>query len=269
MLHCEVCLRTVLPLLLSVKDLSVRLGGRSILQGVSVDADRGEWIGVIGPNGSGKTTLLKAISGFLEHTGSVKIDGQDVKSWNRRELAKIVAFVRQSHGLTFEFDVRDLVMMGKTPHKGWLEPTTSEDLREVQSALDHVGLSDFGNRSVLSLSGGELQRVFLAQALVQDADLLLLDEPTSHLDVFHQYDLLEQVSRMVHSGRSAIAVFHDLGQAARYCHKLIVLHEGKQLAFASPEDVLDSDLIRRVFKMDAAITLTEGIAGITYLRPAN
>ena len=256
-------------MLLSVKDLGVELGDRVILHDISLDARRGEWIGVIGPNGSGKTTLLKAISGFLAHSGSIEIDGRPVSSWNRRELAKIIAFVRQTHGLTFEFEVRDLVLMGKTPYKGWLEPTTRRDLQEVQAALDRVGLSDFGARNVLSLSGGELQRVFLAQALVQDADLLLLDEPTTHLDVFHQYDLLEHVRRMIEAGRSAIAVFHDLGQAARYCDKVLVLHEGAQVAFAPPGEVLDTDLIRRVFKMDAAITHTEGIAGITYLRPAN
>lgn len=256
-------------MLLSVKDLTVQLGGRTILHGVNVDVNRGEWIGVIGPNGSGKTTLLKAISGFLKHSGSIEIDGRPVSSWNRRELAKIIAFVRQTHGLTFEFEVRDLVLMGKTPYKGWLELTNNRDLREVQAALDQVGLSDFGHRNIFSLSGGELQRVFLAQALVQNADLLLLDEPTSHLDVFHQYDLLEHVRGMVETERSAIAVFHDLGQAARYCDKVLVLHEGAQVAFASPSEVLDSDLIRRVFKMDAAITHTEGIAGITYLRPAN
>ncbi|MFV1980260.1 MAG: ABC transporter ATP-binding protein [Rhodothermia bacterium] len=256
-------------MLLSIKDLSVQLGGRTILHGVSLDASRGEWIGVIGPNGSGKTTLLKAISGFLEHNGSIEIDGRPVSSWNRRKLAKVIAFVRQTHGLTFEFEVRDLVLMGKTPHKSWLEPTTQRDLRELQAALDQVGLSDFGDRNIFSLSGGELQRVFLAQALVQNAELLLLDEPTSHLDVFHQYDLLEHVRRMIEAGRSAIAVFHDLGQAARYCDNVLVLHEGAQVAFAPPGEVLNSDLIRRVFKMDAAVTSTEGIAGITYLRPAN
>lgn len=256
-------------MLLSVEDLSVQLGGRTILRDINLNANRGEWIGVIGPNGSGKTTLLKAINGFVEHSGSVEIDNLAVSSWNRRDLAKVVAFVRQSHGLTFEFEVRDLVMMGKTPYKRWLEPTTQQDLRDVQAALDQVGLSDFGDRNIFSLSGGELQRVFLAQALVQDADLLLLDEPTSHLDVFHQYDLLDQVSQMVENGRSAIAVFHDLGQAARYCHKIIVLQEGAQLAFAPPAEVLNSDLIRRVFRMHAAITRTDGVAGITYLRPAN
>ena len=247
----------------------MHLGGRPVLLDVSLEADRGEWIGVIGPNGSGKTTLLKSISGFLPHDGSILIDGRPVASWKRREMARIVAFVRQSHGLTFEFSVRDLVLMGKTPHKRWLEATTRKDLEDARSALEQVKLSGFEQRSALSLSGGELQRVFLAQALVQDADLLLLDEPTTHLDVYHQYDLLEHVRQMVAQGRSAVAVFHDLGQAARYCDKIVVLNEGAQVAFAAPREVLDSELIRSVFNMDATITQSQGIAGITYLRPAN
>ena len=143
-----------------------------MLRDVSMRADRGEWIGVIGPNGSGKTTLLKAINGFLPHSGTVKIDDRPISDWNRRELAKVVAFVRQNHSVTFEFSVRELVLMGKTPHKGWLEPTTRKDLDDVESALAQVNLEDFGGRSTLALSGGELQRVFLAQALVQPAGMV-------------------------------------------------------------------------------------------------
>lgn len=256
-------------MLLSINNLQVRIGDRTIIRNVSFEVRRGEWIGVIGPNGSGKTTLLKAINGFLPFKGSIEIESRPLSRWRRRDLARVMAFVRQNHELSFEFEVRDLVLMGKTPHKGWLEPTTGRDLRDVDEALHRVGLSDVAHRNVLSLSGGELQRVFLAQALVQDADLLLLDEPTTHLDVFHQYDLLEQVRHMVREQRGALTVFHDLEQAWRYCDRIVVLHEGRQVAAAPPPEVLDSALIRDVFKMDAVVTSTDGVAGITYLRPSS
>jgi iron complex transport system ATP-binding protein len=254
--------------LLSVGNLSVQIEDRKILDGITFEIERGEWFGVIGPNGSGKTTLLRAINGFIPFHGTIRINNRILSEWKRRDLARVIAFVRQTHELSFEFQVRDIVLMGKTPHKRWLEPTTGRDLEDVDSALARVGLPSFGERNVLSLSGGELQRVFLAQALIQDADLLLLDEPTTHLDVFHQYDILEQVRRMTGDGKAAITVFHDLEQAWRYCDKIIVLDEGIQVACAPPADVLNTSLIKDVFKMDAALTQTNGVAGITYLRPA-
>ena len=264
----ELHLLPFLLVLLSIRDLRVELGGRLILDGVSFDVDRGQWIGVIGPNGCGKTTLLKSISGFLDFEGVIEIDGRAIDGWKRRELARTIAFVRQNHELNFEFEVKDLVMMGKTPHKGWLEPTTRSDIRDVRRALEHVGLTGFADRDALSLSGGELQRVFLAQALVQDAGLLLLDEPTTHLDVYHQYDFLDQVQGLVGAGRAAVTVFHDLSQASRYCDYLLVIQDGRQLAFDPPAEVLKADLIRSVFRMHASIAHTEGVASITYLRPS-
>ena len=222
-----------------------------------------------GPSGRRDQASDRILSNSSRRSlGSLTCSWLRVADWKRRDLAKVVAFVRQGHDVTFEFNVRELVLMGKTPHKGWLEPTTRKDLDDVESALAQLNLEDFGGRSTLALSGGELQRVFLAQALVQDADLLLLDEPTTHLDVYHQYELLEHVKEIVAHGRSAVAVFHDLGQAARYCDRLVVLDGGRQRAFAPPKDVLDSDLIKNVFRMHATITQSDGIAGITYLRPA-
>jgi len=256
-------------LLLRVENLNVDLGGRSILHDISFTADRGEWIGIVGPNGSGKTTLLRSIGGFLDYTGEIDIDGRRVGSWPRRDLARILAFLRQTHQLSFDFTVRDFVLMGKTPYKGWLETTNQDDLAAMRTALAEVNLASFESRDTSSLSGGELQRVFLAQALVQDAELLLLDEPTTHLDVFHQFELLEHVRSVVESGKGAVAVFHDLEQALRFCDRVLVLDDGYQRAFDRPEDVINADIIRDVFHMEALVDQVRGLPGITYLRPSS
>ena len=252
--------------ILTASNLTVRIDDTVILDDVSLAVNRGDWVGVVGPNGSGKTTLLRTCNGFLPYSGDVEVCGSPLPLWNRRDLARRVAFVRQNHALAFEFLVSDLVVMGKTPHKGWLETTSDRDIQDVKSALEAVGLAGFDDRIATSLSGGELQRVFLAQALVQDAELLLLDEPTTHLDVYHQYDLLERVRGQVADGLSVVAVFHDLSQAWRYCDKILVLDGGSRVAFGHPQDVLDTALIRDVFRMEARLGDSDGVASITYLR---
>jgi iron complex transport system ATP-binding protein len=168
----------------------------------------------------------------------------------------------------FAFRVEDFVLMGRTPHKGWLEPMRSEDRDIVHETLARLKLAGYGRRYVTSLSGGELQRVILAQALVQETDVLLLDEPTSHLDVYHQYDFLEHVQRLVaDQGRTVVAVFHDLEQAARYARRLIVLDKGTIYASGETNRVLDDSLIARVFHMEAHLALERDVPRITYVRP--
>lgn len=254
--------------LLSADSLGVTLNGRRILEGVRFTVEAGEWMGVIGPNGSGKTTLLRALNGFVPFTGTVSLKGLDIRRWQRRALATTVSFVRQTHTLAFDFSVEELVGMGRTPYKGWLDGFDSDDHSGIGEALVQVNLEGFEERNVLSLSGGELQRVFLAQTLVQDTELVLLDEPTTHLDVYQQYEFLEHVRDMTRSGRTVVSVFHDLEQAARYADKLLVLLEGKQVAFAPPLEILTPDLIASVFRMSARVRQSdEGLSTIAYLRP--
>lgn len=254
--------------LLKVDSLGVTLNARRIIEGIHFTVEAGEWVGIIGPNGSGKTTLLRALNGFLPFTGTVALKGREVRRWLRRELATTVSFVRQTHTLAFDFSVEELVGMGRTPYKGWLDGLDGDDLSGIGEALTRVNLEGFEQRNVLSLSGGELQRVFLAQTLVQDTELVLLDEPTTHLDVYQQYEFLEHVREMTNSGRTVVSVFHDLEQASRYSNKLLVMLEGRQVAFADPAEILTPDLIASVFNMSVRVGRSEeGLATIAYLRP--
>lgn len=238
--------------LLTAEDLTVALGGRRILQQVCFGIERGTWLGLLGPNGSGKTTLLRTVSGRLPYEGTLDLLGRPVRTWRPRELARQVAFVRQSVPLTFELTVHELVLLGRNPHKRWLEGHDERDYERVRDALALAELGGLESRSVLTLSGGELQRAFLAQALVQEADLLLLDEPTSHLDVHFQYGLMDRVRALVDAGRTVVSVFHDLELAARYADRLVILSDGRVVATGTPECTLTEQLIAEVFRMRAA-----------------
>lgn len=252
--------------LLKVDGLSVALGGRSVLRDVSFSVAAGSWVGLLGPNGSGKTTLLRAMSGVIPFRGSVELDGRALHAWRPQALARRLAFVRQAVPLSFDFNVEDLVLLGRAPHKRWLEAYTEHDRALLRHALAEVELEGFGHRSVLSLSGGEAQRVFLAQSFVQEAPLLFLDEPTAHLDVHHQFEFMEHVRALVAAGRTVVAVFHDLELAARYADQLLVLHDGRLVATGSPHDVLKPDLIASVFRMRAeCFTAADGALRIHYL----
>ncbi len=256
------------PPILSTQDVVVSIDGKRIVDGVNFSADSAEWIGIIGPNGSGKTTLLRALNGFIAFGGAIEIKGRDIRHWPRRELATCMSFVRQTHNLAFDFSVEELVGMGRTPYMRWLDGLGAPDRGEVKVALERVKLGGFETRNVLSLSGGELQRVFLAQALVQNTEIVLLDEPTTHLDIYQQYEFLDHVRGLARTGKTIVSVFHDLEQAARYSDRLLVLNNGRQIAFEQPNSALTPDLIESVFSMKARIgTGTEGFSTIAYLRP--
>ncbi len=253
--------------LLAAQSLHVSLEGTPILRGLSFEIEAGAWIGLVGPNGSGKTTLLRTIAGLLPYVGTLHFDGRSLSSWRPRALAQRVAFLRQATPLTFDFTVEELVLLGRLPHQGWLEAYSKNDRQHVHEALEHVDLGGFAQRSVLSLSGGERQRAFLAQALVQETDLLLLDEPTTHLDVHYQFEFLDLVHDSVRAGRTCIAVFHDLELAARYADHVLVLQNGALVASGAPTGVLTQDLLAEVFRMDARLSSVEDTLVIQYVRP--
>lgn len=235
------------------ENLSVRLSGIDILSRLSFRVECGRLTGLLGPNGSGKTTLLRSVSGIQQSSGTLEVLGRSIASWRPRDLARRLAFVRQSASMSFDFRVSELVLLGRSPHKGWLQDYSREDLHIMKHALDLVDLTPLEDRSVHTLSGGELQRAFLAQALVQEAEVLLLDEPTAHLDVHYQFEFMELIQDFVKQGRSAVVVFHDLEIAARYADELIVLDRGRLAATGPPIDVLTRDLIADVFRMEARL----------------
>ncbi len=246
--------------------LRVALDGRPVLHDLRFTVEAGEWVALVGPNGSGKTTLLRTLGGLLPHAGALALGGQPVRSWTPRALARRLAFVRQQPGLAFGFRVEEFVLLGRAPHRGWLEGFAAADRERARAALAELGLADFAERSVETLSGGEQQRVQLAQALAQEADILLLDEPTAHLDVHHQFDGMDRVAAL-RPRRTVVAAFHDLAFAARYADRLLVLDRGHLVADGTPRAVLTPALIRDVFRMDADVSSAEGTLEIRYLAP--
>ncbi len=254
--------------LITAHQLRVALDGTPILHDLAFAVEPGTWVGLLGPNGSGKTTLLRAVGGLLPYMGTLTLAGRPVHAWKPQEMARQVAFVRQSTPLSFDFTVEELVLLGRSPHQGWLARHTRTDSAQVHQALARVDLDGFARRSVLSLSGGERQRVFLAQALVQQADLLLLDEPTTHLDVHYQFEFLNVVRELVQAGRTVVAVFHDIEQAARYADHLLVLDRGRLAADGPPHEVLTEALLAAVFRMQAHLdTTADGTLRIFYEMP--
>ena len=250
---------------LSARALSVSLGEHAVLCDVAFSVEAGERVGLVGPNGSGKTTLLRAVAGLLPYDGALSLRDRDVRAWPARERAREVALVRQQQDLGVDFSVAEIVALGRAPHLGWLAPLGADDRRRVAAALDAVDLGPFADRPVPRLSGGEQQRVFLAQALAQDAPLLLLDEPTAHLDVRHQLDLLARVRALGEAGRTVVAAVHDLELAARFADRLWVLDRGRLVADGPPADVLHPALLRDVFRVEAEVESGAGGVRVRYL----
>ena len=242
--------------LLVVDKCSVRRANSLVLQDLSLTLRAGEWLGVLGPNGAGKSTLLSAIGGLIPYAGSIRIAGDEIRDLSKRALAQRIAFVRQSAPLLFDFTVEELVLLGLNPTRSLLSIATREDRDLAAATLESVDLGGFQKRSVMQLSGGERQRVFLAQALLQRPSLLLLDEPTAHLDVHHQYSFMDLVRDRVESGLTVVSAFHDLELSSRYASQLCVLDRGLMQRIGSPRDVVTEDLIREVFRMNAIRTET-------------
>ena len=248
---------------IEAKDLQSILGGSQILNGVGMEARDRELVGVIGPNGSGKSTMLKCVYRVLQPTGgAVYLDGKPLLEHSTRESAKKIAVVAQHNYYNFDFSVRDVVLMGRAPHKRALDRDSAEDFHIVEEALDTVGMLAFANRSFSTLSGGEQQRVILARALAQQTPCLILDEPTNHLDIKYQLQLMDLVRSL---DRTVIAAIHDLNIAAMYCDRLYALKEGRIVGQGAPRELLTPEFIRSVYEVDAEVfTDSKGLLRVLY-----
>lgn len=253
------------PPLLDAHTLGVRLDGRPVLKDITFHVRAGERIALIGPNGAGKTTLLRTLVGLLPHSGTLHLEGRPLAEWSARDRAREVALVRQQTPLAVDFTVSEIVALGRAPHLGWMDSLGDADRQRVDAALDALDLHDLAVRPVPSLSGGEQQRVFLAQALAQDAPLLLLDEPTAHLDIRHQLDLLRRVERLADTGRTVIAAIHDLELAARFADRILMLADGRLVADGTPGSVLTASRLHDVFGVDAEVEIHKAGLRIRYL----
>jgi iron complex transport system ATP-binding protein len=246
--------------LLELADVAVRLGGREVLLGVSLEVRPGEVVALVGRNGAGKTTVGRVASGvWVPRRGRVSLGGRDLSAWSRRELARRVAVVPQQTTVPFPFRVADVVLMGRTPHLGPLSFEGREDAARAEEAMERLGIASLAERSVLELSGGERQLTMVARALCQDAELILLDEPTAFLDLKHRLEVLAVVKELAAQGRGALVVSHDLGLAARFCDRMAILAGGSVLAEGAPGRVLAPELMREGFGIEAELlTASDG-----------
>ncbi len=256
----------------SARELSYRIDAQQLLDDVSIRVEKGEMVGLIGPNGAGKSTLLRAISGILRcQDGAISLDGRDIKDMTVKDVAAGLALVPQIAPYTHGFTAMELVLMGRYPHLGRFQVEGSADNRIATDAMALTETDQFAERTLDTLSGGERQRVFVARALAQQPRILLLDEPTSNLDVLHQLMVLDLVRQLVDDGLTSVAAFHDLSMAARYCDRLVVMAGGRVIAKGKPEEVLEPGLIESVFKVKAAVyrdPVTGSIA-VSLIGPAN
>ena len=236
---------------LDVERVTWEVEAKKILNEITLCADNGEFVGLIGPNGSGKSSLLRCIYRSLRpDAGLISIDGGDIGQTTIRDSARKTAVVLQETPSEFDFQVDEIVFMGRTPHKGLLDRETDEDRRIVAESLERVGMTEFGDRNFWTLSGGEKQRVIVARALAQQTRFLVLDEPTNHLDIKFQIGILDLVKGL---GVTTLAALHDLNLAAGYCDRIYAISEGEIVASGSPEQVLRPELIRSIYGIGAVV----------------
>ncbi|MCL5961847.1 MAG: ABC transporter ATP-binding protein [Chloroflexi bacterium] len=240
---------------LQVDDLSFAYKEKSILCDVTLGVQAGEMVGVVGPNGSGKSTLIRNISGTLRPSkGRILIEGEDAARLSRRELARKVAVVSQNPVTPGHFTAAEMVLLGRTPYWGLLRSENFKDLAIARRAMELTDSLALADRRLAELSGGERQRVIIARALAQEPKLLLLDEPTSQLDIGYQIGVLDLVAGLQQKQRLAtLAVFHDLNLAAQYCTCLVMLCRGRVYAKGSPEEVITSQNVKLVYSVDVHV----------------
>ena len=256
------------PILLNVDGVTFGYGREPLLYDVHLQVRAGEMLGLLGPNGSGKTTLLRLISGVLRpRQGKVFLEGRDLQQWGRRGAARRIAVVPQELHMPFAFTVEDMVSLGRTPFVNFLAAQTKRDQSIVQEAMQAAGIDTLAPRFFNELSGGERQRVIIAMALAQEPRLLLLDEPTSHLDIKYQVETLELVQRLNRErGVTVIAAMHDLNLAARYFPRLLLFQRGI-VADAGPAEVLEPKLLSRVYDVNVQVGILRGAEHLSVMPP--
>jgi len=247
--------RIIKMAILEVKNLSGGYENGFVIEDISFTLKRGEFISILGRNGSGKSTLIKALQRLLKNiSGEIKIDGKDILSLNRRQIAKKTAYVPQIFSFAFEFNVMEIVLMGRYVHQRRFSSLSSQDSRLIDEVMDLTQIVHLKDKKIAHLSGGEQQRVFIARALAQDTPLLFLDEPSSHLDISYQVEIYKILKNLQHEkGKTILCTEHNINLAIPYSQKIIFLKEGKIQAQGPPDKLITKTNIREVFQAEVEI----------------
>ena len=234
------------------QNISVSINEKEIVHGISLDIPEGKVTAIIGPNGCGKSTTLKALSRILPYKGSVTFKGQEMSTLSQREFAKCLAILTQSPQAPSDLTVNDLVEMGRFPHRGFLGRAGKDDKEHVEWALEQTGVKEMRYRLLNTLSGGERQRAWIAMALAQRPEVLLLDEPTTYLDICHQLEIMQLITRLNQElGLTVVMVVHDLNHAIMYADHVVVVKAGQLVTSGAPREIITADLLAEVFKVKA------------------
>lgn len=252
---------------LNIHQINVSYGNKQILFGVDAMVHPGEVAALIGPNGAGKSTLIRAVSGVLPvQTGSIFINGYDLLQLHPQESARLLSVIPQARNLPPAFTVREIVKMGRTPFIGWLGNLTRDDESIVLSAMERTGTIDLADRRIGELSGGEQQRVLVARAIAQQPKVMLLDEPTTHLDIAYQLSLMELIVRLAHEDHLAILMaIHDLNLVTRFADKVLLIVQGKMISSGSPANVLSEDILSSAYQVP--MNVHELVSGKFFIFP--
>ncbi|NEU04597.1 ATP-binding cassette domain-containing protein [Clostridium senegalense] len=240
---------------LRVENLKVSYGEKEVLKGINFNIESGKIVSIIGPNGCGKTTLLKTISRNLKpNEGKILLNGKDVYKFKNKNLARIMATLSQSNVCPDDVSIKELVSYGRYAHKKFFSGFTKEDEEIINWAISRTGLNEMKNRKVITLSGGERQRAWIAMAIAQKPSILILDEPTTYLDISYQLELLDLIKSLNEKEKITIVmVLHDINQACKYSHELIVIKNGYLYEKGSPSKIINDNMLKEVFRLKAYI----------------
>ncbi len=245
---------------LEARRLGVDLKGRPVLAGVDFSAQPAEVTAVIGPNGAGKSTLLRALAGLLLPTGGMVLaDGRRLGEWERGALARSLAYLPQDRTVHWALTARAVVALGRLPHQPPGAGESAADTQAIDAALAAMDVTHLAPRPVLEMSGGERARVLVARALAQEPSVLLADEPAAGLDPAHQLALFAHFAALAGAGRTVVVALHDLSLAARFCHRIVLMHGGRVVATGTPQDVLTAQHLAAVYRIDARYATLDGV----------
>ncbi|MFJ7667718.1 ABC transporter ATP-binding protein [Lysinibacillus sp. NPDC097195] len=241
--------------MLKIEQLSVRYEQKEVVHNFSFEVNKGEVLSIIGPNGSGKSTILKAIARMQPYSGgTITFNGENIRRLSSKEIAQKMCILSQRNQAPADITVRNLVAYGRYPHKKWFERLNAEDEKIIDWALERTQLSHYRDQPIAALSGGESQRAWIAMALTQRPQILLLDEPTTYLDIAHQHEVLELVRELNREmGMTVVMVLHDLNQASSYSDQIVVVKDGYRAQMGTPEDVMTEQMIQQIYRMEAEI----------------